>query len=115
MGSRVRSLMPLVLVLVLVLMHPVRKLLSRWWWRERQEVSVAVIAVPHVARSHIGRGGVRLGVLRDTEAACGHKGDVQVRTARRSRIWGIVGEPDFALFTGYGLKTKASMVPRGRE
>jgi len=115
----VRSLTPLVLGLGLGLglglMHPVRKLLSRWWWRERQEVSVAVIAVPHVARSHIGRGGVRLGVLRDTEAACGHKGDVQVRTARRSRIWGIVGEPDFALFTGYGLKTKASMVPRGRE
>ena len=70
---------------------------------------VALVAIPHVPRSHVRRGGVRLGVLRDTEAAYGHRGYSQVRAARRSRIGRIVGESDCALFcTGYGFKSRTS-------
>ena len=74
-------------------------------------MSVALVAVPHTHRPHlrIRRGGVRLGVLRDTEAAWGHRWDIQVRAARRSGIGSVVGESDCALLrTGYGLESRAS-------
>lgn len=108
------SLLPLVLRLGLGLRHPLRELPS-WWWRQRREVPVALVAISHVPRSYVRRGGVRLGVLRNTEAACGHRGYFQVRAAWRGRIGRIVGESDCALFcTGYGLKSRASKCS-GRE
>ena len=72
-------------------------------------MSVTLVAVPYIPRSQIRRGGVRLGVLRNTEAACGYRRYIQVRAAWRSGIRRVVVESDCALFrTGYGLKSRAS-------
>jgi hypothetical protein len=78
-----------------------------------QPAAVALVAVPGA----VGRGGVRVGVVGDAEAARGlSNGHVEVRAASArgdtgggDRIGCIVREPDGALFGGgYGLEAVAA-------
>ena len=97
-GPRETPLLALVLRIRLWLWHAHGELAIPSRGGQRQEVSIALVAVPRVATPHIRRRGVRLGVLRNTEAPRGHGGDAQARGARCGGIGRIVGEPDCALF-----------------